>query len=106
MRYPREFRYYRSGGTQIRMAYMTPDVNCWKNLSILAFASKGVAKIVQCGLPQDSLKPLCLVLPHYCARKIWKKLSISVGGLKKKLRRLSTVGSHDLKNAAGTTPAA
>jgi hypothetical protein len=30
---------------------------------------------------------------NYCARAIWKKLSISVVGVNKKLRRLSSVGS-------------
>jgi len=35
---------------------------------------------------------------NYCARKIWKKLSISVG-VNKKLRRLSSVGSHDFEES-------
>jgi hypothetical protein len=33
-------------------------------------------------------------VPNYCARKFWKKLSISIVGVKNKLRRLSTVGKH------------
>lgn len=32
--------------------------------------------------------------PNYCARKFWKKLSISVIGVKRKLRRLSSVGKR------------
>ena len=31
---------------------------------------------------------------NYCARKISKRLSVSVGGVEKKLRRLSSVGKH------------
>ncbi len=40
------------------------------------------------------------------SRKSCKKLSTSDSGVKRKLRRLSTVGSHDLKKAARITPAA
>jgi hypothetical protein len=50
-------------------------------------------KIVHCGLPQDPFEALVLCAPNYCARKFWKKLSTSVIGIKKKLRRLSSVGS-------------
>lgn len=32
-------------------------------------------------------------VPNYCVRKFWQKLSISVIGVKNKLRRVSTVGS-------------
>jgi hypothetical protein len=65
-----------------------------KETEILSLArQKQVAKIVHCGLPQNSLKLLCLVLPTYGARKIWKKLSTSVVVVNKKLRRLSSVGS-------------
>jgi hypothetical protein len=39
-----------------------------------------------------------LVDPSVC-----KKLSISAVGVKRKLRRLSTVGSHELKKAAGSS---
>jgi len=42
---------------------------------------------------------------NYCARKIWKKLSISVG-VNKKLRRLSSVGSHDSEGHWEPVPAA
>jgi hypothetical protein len=34
-------------------------------------------------------------------RNCWKKLSTSVVGVRKKLRRLSSVGSHELMKAAG-----
>jgi hypothetical protein len=54
-------------------------------------AKKQVAMIVHCGLPRTLLK-LLLCVPNYCARKIWKKLSISIVGIKRKLRRLSSVG--------------
>jgi hypothetical protein len=54
---------------------------------------KQVAKIVHCGLRQDFFEALVPCLPNYHARKIWKKLSISAVGIRKKLRRLSTVGS-------------
>jgi hypothetical protein len=53
-----------------------------------------VAKIVLCGLPHDSFEALVPCVPNYCARKFWKKLSISIVGVKKKLRRLSSVGKH------------
>src|SRR5262245_60005248 len=54
---------------------------------------KQVAMIIHCGLPQDSFESLVPCVPSYCAREIWKKLSISVVGVKNQLRRLSSVGS-------------
>jgi hypothetical protein len=51
-----------------------------------------VAMIVHCGLPQESFEALVPCVPNYCPRKFWKKLSISVIGVSKKLRRLSSVG--------------
>ena len=33
---------------------------------------------------------------HYCVGRIWRKLSISVVAVRKKLRRLSSVGRHAL----------
>jgi len=68
-------------------------------------ASKQVAKSVHCGLPQDCFEALALcakLLP----RKIWKKLSISVVGVKKKLRRLSIVGSQIGRRSLESAPAA
>jgi starch synthase len=61
------------------------DVTCWKKLRILIGSVKNqVAKIVHCGLPQDSFEALVPCMPNYCAREIWKKLSISVVGVMRK----------------------
>ena len=72
----------------------------WLDLTPLGLAPNqkhqallGAPKIVHCGLTQDSIEAVCHCVPNYCARKFWKKLSISVVGLKRKLRRLSSVGS-------------
>src|ERR1700754_1404170 len=54
---------------------------------------KEVAKIVHSRLASGLLRISWALLPSDCARKFCKKLSISVGSLKKKLRRLSSVGS-------------
>jgi len=70
------------------------DVTCLKKMSIsVGRVKKQVAKNVHSGLPQDSFETLVPCVQNYCACKILKKLSISAVGLKKKLRRLSTVGS-------------
>src|SRR5215213_3528768 len=68
----------------------------WLDLAQLGLAPNqkhqallGAPKSVHCGLPQDSFEARVPLVPNYCAREIWKKLSISVIGVK---RKLSAVG--------------
>ena len=74
------------------MAYIDTDIDC-KKLSIAPRASEKSCEECPVWAASGSFKALGPCVPNYCAREIWKKLSISAVGVNRKLRRLSSVGS-------------